>query len=93
MAIDDLDTPPIGALKSKSISFHWEFMFTRSMFQTPDMARQHEILTEVARLVDAGVVSTTANADLGPITAANLRQAHRMLESGTAVGKITLTGF
>lgn len=93
VAIDDFDSLNIGALKPKSISFHWEFMFTRSMFATPDMARQHEILTEVARLVDAGVVGTTATDDLGPITAANLRRAHRTLESGTAIGKITLTGF
>ena len=93
VAIDDLDAPPFGVLKPKSISFHWELMFTRSMFQTPDMIRQHQILTEVAALVDAGILRTTANADLGPITAANLREAHRMLESGTAIGKITLTGF
>jgi zinc-binding alcohol dehydrogenase family protein len=93
VAIDDLEAAPMSVLKSKSISFHWELMFTRSTFQTPDMVQQHHILTEVAALVDAGVLRTTANADLGPITAANLRQAHRMLESGTAIGKITLTGF
>jgi zinc-binding alcohol dehydrogenase family protein len=93
VAIDDFDALPIGVLKPKSISFHWEFMFTRSMHQTPDIARQHQILSEVARLVDDGVVSTTANRDLGPINAANLRAAHRALEAGTAIGKITLTGF
>jgi zinc-binding alcohol dehydrogenase family protein len=93
VAIDDFDSLPIGKLKSKSISFHWEFMFTRSMLQTPDIARQHQILSEVAKLVDDGVLSTTANGDLGPINAANLRQAHRLLEAGTAIGKITLAGF
>jgi zinc-binding alcohol dehydrogenase family protein len=93
VAIDDFDTLPIGRLKPKSISFHWEFMFTRSMFSTPDMVRQHEILTQVAELVDAGVLKSTASGDLGPINAANLRKAHQVLESGTAIGKITLTGF
>ena len=93
VAIDDFDALPIGKLKAKSISFHWEFMFTRSMFSTPDMIRQHEILTQVARLVDAGVLTSTGNGDLGPITAANLRRAHRTLEAGAAIGKITLTGF
>ena len=93
VAIDDFDSLPIGALKAKSISFHWEFMFTRSMFQTPDQAEQHRILTELARLVDAGTVRSTATEDLGPIDAANLRRAHRLLESGSAIGKITLTGF
>ncbi|MFC5829576.1 zinc-binding alcohol dehydrogenase family protein [Nonomuraea insulae] len=93
VAIDDYDTLPVGVLKPKSISFHWELMFTRSLFQTPDQIAQHRILTQVARLVDKGVLTTTATTDLGPINAANLREAHRILESGTAIGKITLTGF
>jgi zinc-binding alcohol dehydrogenase family protein len=93
LAIDDFDSLPITALKPKSISFHWEFMFTRSMFQTPDQIEQHRILTELAHLVDTGAVTSTATRDLGPINAANLRQAHRLLESGSAIGKTTLTGF
>ncbi|WP_228563945.1 zinc-binding alcohol dehydrogenase family protein [Catenulispora rubra] len=93
VAIDDFDSLPIGRLKAKSLSFHWEFMFTRSMFSTPDMIRQHEILTQVARLVDAGILTSTGNGDLGPVNAANLRRAHRTLEAGAAIGKITLTGF
>ena len=93
VAIDDFDALPISVLKRKSISFHWEFMFTRSMFQTPDQAEQHRILTELARVVDSGAVTSTATEDLGPINAANLRRAHRLLESGSAIGKTTLTGF
>jgi zinc-binding alcohol dehydrogenase family protein len=93
VAIDDFETLPIGLLKPKSISFHWEFMFTRSLFQSADMDRQRKILTRVARLVDAGVLVSTATRDLGPINASNLREAHKVMESGTAIGKITLTGF
>ncbi|WP_084700797.1 zinc-binding alcohol dehydrogenase family protein [Streptacidiphilus anmyonensis] len=93
VAVDDFDSLDIGLLKAKSISFHWEFMFTRSMFRTPDQVTQHRILTEVARLVDAGVLASTATSDLGPVNAANLREAHRIMEAGTAVGKLTLTGF
>ncbi|WP_431946769.1 zinc-binding alcohol dehydrogenase family protein [Actinacidiphila sp. bgisy167] len=93
VAIDDFDSLPLGVLKPKSISYHWEFMFTRSLFRTPDQVRQHQILSKVARLVDAGVLTTTAHRDLGPVNAANLREGHRILESGTAIGKITLTGF
>ncbi|GLY76212.1 zinc-binding alcohol dehydrogenase family protein [Actinoallomurus iriomotensis] len=93
VAIDDYESLPIGVLKAKSISFHWEFMYTRSLFQTPDMAAQHRILTQIARLVDRGLLVTTATRDLGVINAAHLREAHRIMESGTAVGKITLTGF
>ncbi|MFJ3498472.1 zinc-binding alcohol dehydrogenase family protein [Streptomyces sp. NPDC086091] len=93
VAIDDFDSLPVGVLKPKSISFHWEFMFTRSMFHTSDQAVQQHILTQVARLIDAGHLRTTATRDLGPVNAANLREAHRLQESGKTVGKTTLTGF
>ncbi|XUL94397.1 zinc-binding alcohol dehydrogenase family protein [Streptomyces galilaeus] len=93
LAIDDFGAVEIGLLKSKSISFHWEFMFTRSLYRTPDQVAQHHILGEIARLVDAGSLSTTATRDLGTIDAAHLREAHRILESGSAIGKVTLTGF
>jgi len=93
LAIDDFGPVEIGLLKSKSISFHWELMFTRSLYRTPDQVAQHHILGEVARLVDAGTVHTTATRDLGTINAAHLREAHRILESGSAIGKVTLTGF
>lgn len=93
VAIDDFEALPIGLLKPKSISFHWEFMFTRSLFRSADMDRQRKILTQVARLVDAGILVSTATRDLGPVNASNLREAHKIMESGTAIGKITLTGF
>ncbi|MEV5894377.1 zinc-binding alcohol dehydrogenase family protein [Nonomuraea fuscirosea] len=93
VVVDDHDTLPVGVLQSKSISLHWELMFTRSLFRTPDQIAQHHILTQVARLVDRGVLTTTATRDLGRIDAAHLREAHRIMESGTAVGKVTLTGF
>ncbi|MEM7811086.1 MAG: zinc-binding alcohol dehydrogenase family protein [Planctomycetota bacterium] len=91
--IDDPDPAAIdiSLLKKKSVSLHWEFMFARSLFGTPDMIEQHRLLNRVADLVDAGCVRTTANRDGGTMTAANLRDAHRLQESGTAVGKTTLT--
>ncbi|MFO3150693.1 zinc-binding dehydrogenase, partial [Legionella pneumophila serogroup 1] len=79
--------------KLKSISIHWEMMYTRSMFKTADMIKQHDILTEVARLVDAGKIKTTIAECLGLINADNLRRAHALLESGTSRGKIVLNGF
>jgi NADPH:quinone reductase len=84
---------PVELLKSKSAAFHWEFMFTRAMFGTPDMIEQHKLLTEVARLADAGTLRTTLGEDLGRINADNLRRAHQMLEEGRAIGKLVLTGF
>lgn len=80
-------------LMQKSVSLHWEFMFTRSLFQTPDMQRQHEILDEAAALIDCGTLRTTLAESLGPITAANLRRAHQMLERGRTIGKLVLEGF
>ncbi len=92
--IDDPKAPlDIALLKGKSVSIHWESMFTRSTFQTADMERQHEILNEVAGLIDAGTIRTTLSDVFGAINAANLRRAHAFIESGRARGKIVLSGF
>jgi zinc-binding alcohol dehydrogenase family protein len=91
--IDDPPTLDINSLKRKSLSFHWEFMFTRSLFETEDMIGQHRLLDEVAALIDAGVIRTTLNANLGPVDAANLKKAHALIESGKSRGKIVLEGF
>ena len=80
-------------LKSKSLSLHWESMFTRSHHQTADMARQGKILDEIARLADSGRLRTTLTRSLGAISAENLRHAHALLESGSAIGKLVLEGF
>jgi NADPH:quinone reductase-like Zn-dependent oxidoreductase len=68
-------------------------MFTRAMFQTPDMIAQHRLLNEVARLIDAGKLRTTVGDNLGTINAANLRRAHALLEGGRTIGKLVLSGF
>lgn len=89
------DPAPIDAmkLKRKSVSLHWELMFTRSLFATPDMIAQHELLNEVGAMVDAGRLRTTLGEHFGRIDAANLKRAHALLESGKAKGKIVLEGF
>jgi len=91
--IDDPEALDVTLLKRKSVSLHWEFMFTRSMFQTADQINQHLLLNEVAELVDAGIIRTTVGEHFGRIDAANLRRAHTLLESGRARGKIVLEGF
>jgi zinc-binding alcohol dehydrogenase family protein len=91
--IDDPESLDVPILKPKSISLHWELMYTRSMYQTPDMIEQHNILVQVAKLVDAGVLRTTLADHFGTVNAANLRRAHALLESGKARGKIVLSGF
>ena len=92
--IDDPETLlDIRKLKQKSISLHWELMFTRSMFGTDDMTKQRDLLNRVAELIDAGRIRTTVGANYGAICAENLRRAHRDIESGKAIGKIVLEGF
>jgi len=91
--IDDMPVLDAMKLKTKAISLHWELMFTRSMFGTPDMAEQGRLLAEVARLVDAQRLRTTAGAHYGSINAANLLRAHAFIESGKAQGKVVLEGF
>jgi NADPH:quinone reductase-like Zn-dependent oxidoreductase len=81
----------LNLLKSKSATFVWEFMFTRSMYQTPDVAVQGQILNEVAALIEAGELRTTLTETLSPINAENLRTVHAKAESGRAIGKLVLS--
>lgn len=91
--IDDPPALDIMPMKLRSLSVHWELMFTRSMFQTHDLAAQGRLLHEVASLVDAGVLRTTFSQNLGPINATNLKRAHQLIESGSSRGKVVLAGF
>ena len=91
--IDDPAAIDVNLLKRKSVSLHWEFMFTRSLFETADMQKQHQLLNDVAKLVDTGVLKTTLAERFGTINAANLKRAHALLESNRAKGKIVLEGF
>ena len=90
---------PSGALKigdpykAKCIGIHWEFMFARARWKTPDMAEQGRILARVAQLIDAGELKSIQREALSPINAANLREAHRRLESGASIGKLVLAGW
>ena len=91
-----IDDPPeftMSVFKGKAISVHWESMFTRSSFQTPDMIAQHHLLNDVADLIDKGVLRTTLDQAFGTINAANLKRAHALLESGKSRGKIVLEGW
>lgn len=91
-----IDDPPeftMSTFKGKAISVHWESMFTRSSFQTPDMIAQHHLLNDVSDLLDKGVLRTTLDQSFGKINAANLKRAHALLESGKSRGKIVLEGW
>lgn len=93
VAIDDPRGLDIYPLKSKSISFSWEFMFTRPLYQPPDMVEQHELLDRVAQMVDEGTIRTTLTQELGPISAATLREAHTLVEAGRMTGKVVVAGW
>jgi len=91
--IDDPKTLDVVPLKTKALSLSWEFMFARSMFQTEDMEAQHVLLNRVADLLDDGTLIPTVNEYFGALNVANLRSAHELQESGTAIGKTVLDGF
>lgn len=88
--VESPEIPDIGLLKSKCVAFIWEFMFTRPMFQTPDMIEQHELLKEVATLVDAGRIRTTMTRNGGTLSPESLAAAHREQEAGKMIGKQVL---
>jgi zinc-binding alcohol dehydrogenase family protein len=89
------DPPSIDAtpLKRKAISLHWEAMFVRSVFETPDMIAQHTLLNEISAMIDEGLIVTTISQELAPINAANLRRAHEQIESGRTIGKVVVHGW
>ena len=91
--IDDPASLDILPFKRKAVAVHWELMFTRSLFGTPDIAEQGRLLNEVAGLVDSGAIRTTLTETLSPISAATLIDAHRRIESATTRGKIVLEGW
>ncbi|MBY3066511.1 zinc-binding alcohol dehydrogenase family protein [Rhizobium laguerreae] len=91
--IDDPKTLDIVPFKRKAVSVHWELMFTRPLYGTPDMIEQHKLLNKISELIDAGRIRTTLSEIVGPINAANLQTAHAMVESGRMKGKIVLAGF
>ncbi len=91
--VDTTESVDLNALKSKSATFVWEFMFTRSMYQTDDMIAQHHLLKRIAEWVDGQQIQSTLTETLSPINATNLRKAHAKLESGRMIGKLALTGW
>ncbi|MBY3236747.1 zinc-binding alcohol dehydrogenase family protein [Rhizobium laguerreae] len=91
--IDDPKTLDIVPFKRKAVSVHWELMFTRPLYGTPDMIEQHKLLNKISELVDAGKIRTTLSEIVGPINASNLKTAHAMVESGRMRGKAVLAGF
>ena len=91
--IDDPGSLDVSSLKLKALSFSWEFMFARSMYQTGDMDKQRDLLNRVSRLIDTGVLTSTVTNHLGKISAETLKAAHELQESGRAIGKNVLEGF
>jgi NADPH2:quinone reductase len=87
---DPAESVNLRQLKGKSASFHWELMFTRSMFQTEDMIEQHHILNKLATLLDNGTIQSTLKTTLNGLIVANFKEAHRLLESGKTIGKIAI---
>ncbi|RNI30441.1 zinc-binding alcohol dehydrogenase family protein [Rufibacter latericius] len=87
---DPTEPVKLNQLKRKSVSFYWELMFTRSMYQTEDMVQQHHILNKIAQLLDEGLLQPTLHMTMEGLTAENLKEAHRLLESGKAIGKVVM---
>ena len=90
-AIDEPEGLDLVALKTKSIAWHWELMFTRSMFETPDMIEHQRLLAATADLVDNGTLRTTVTKTIEDFSAAGLRQANREVKAGRMTGKIVVT--
>jgi zinc-binding alcohol dehydrogenase family protein len=93
VALINGEAADLSVFRSKSVSIHYELMFTRPLLQTADIEAQHRLLNEVADLVDSGRVHSTMRENYGRIDPANLMRAMAFLKSGRAIGKIVLAGF
>jgi NADPH:quinone reductase-like Zn-dependent oxidoreductase len=88
--IDDPKALDIGPFKAKSISIHWELMYTRPIFTTRTISRQHALLRRMAELVDRGDVVHTLMRRIDGFDAAGLAQAHALVEAGNMIGKVVV---
>jgi len=91
--IDDPKTLDINPGKPKSLSFCWEFMFARPMFETEDIDKQHQLLNQVSEMIDSKKLTSTVNSNLAKLTPENLKKAHQLQETGKVIGKIVLEGL
>ncbi|XP_049869166.1 zinc-type alcohol dehydrogenase-like protein SERP1785 [Pectinophora gossypiella] len=83
----------IRLLKDKSVTLVSEMMGTRIRYDTEDKDRHHEILQEISKLLEYKKMKTTLTKVIAPINAANLRDAHRLIEERRMIGKLVLSGF
>lgn len=88
--IDDPENPNLGAFKPKAIALHWESMFARSIYETPDMGEQGKILNKIADMVDRGQFRAVTDRVLTGITAESIMEGHRLVEQGRTSGKIVV---
>ena len=95
-----IDDPPeftVSVFKGKAISIHWESMFTRSSFQTPDMIGQHNAAQRRRRPHRQGRAAHHARPDVwhhqrcqseARACAAGKRQVARQDRAGGVVAKL-----
>jgi zinc-binding alcohol dehydrogenase family protein len=83
-------TLDFSVLKSKSATFVWEFMFTRSMYTTKDIQEQHNILKQMALLIDEGKIKTTLTHTIEGFNTESIKEAHALVESGKTIGKVAI---
>ena len=80
-------------LTKKKAHFSWEWMYTKSYYQTDDMITQHDILDKIAQMLDSGNLRCTMTKSLIPLNATNLRKAHKLVESGHMTGKVVVSDW
>ncbi|GAF21834.1 MULTISPECIES: zinc-binding alcohol dehydrogenase family protein [Shouchella] len=88
--VENKDHLDMQKIRAKSVTFSWEFMFTRSMFKTEDQIEQHHMLTKMSEQFDEGKLRHTMTKLLSPLTAETLKQAHKQLEDGKMIGKLVI---
>ena len=83
-------TCDLTELHKKALSVHVVFMLLPLLLGS-GRARHGKILEELAKAVDSGAVRPLIHSERFPIS--QVGEAHQLLESGNAIGKIVLQGF
>mgnify|MGYP001398517850 CR=1 FL=1 len=80
----------LSLIKSKSVTFSWEWMYTKSYYQLPEMITQHQILEKISALLDKGILKSTLRQTMIGLNAATLRKAQQQIETNRTIGKLVV---
>lgn len=88
--ITNLRESQISDLKSKSVDFAWEWMFTKAKFKLASMSDQGAYLEKLAQGLDSGMIKSTVTKVFHGLNVDNIKAATELVEAGHMMGKVVV---